>query len=410
MSALAVALIVAGLGLVWYGYVGYPALLAVLGRVRPRPPRRDTPREWPTVTVVIPAHNEEAAIRGTLDGVLGADYPAERRHILVVSDASTDRTTDIVAEYADRGVELLRLERRGGKGAAENAARSRLVGDIVVSTDASVRVHPQAVKLLAASFTDPSVGVASGRDVSVARHAKHSNSGEAGYVGYEMWVRELETRVTGIVGASGCLYASRRHLYMRGVPEALSRDFAAALMAREAGYRSVAVRDAVCYVPRVASLDAEYRRKVRTITRGWQTLFHMRHLLNPFRYGLFAWMLFSHKICRWLAPWAIGLAIVGLMALNLGHWASWAPWVAGVVGLVGLLAWLGWIWPEDRQMPRPLALCAFLVAANTAVVHASIRALRGDRLLTWQPTQRDVGVLDESKTDSGLTTVASSRH
>jgi len=392
MSALAVSLLAVVLGLVGYCYVGYPALLAALGRVRRRPPRSEAPREWPTITVVIPAHNEEASIRGALDRVLEADYPAERRHILVVSDASTDRTADIVGEYAGRGVELLRLERRGGKSAAENAARSHLVGDIVVSADASVRVHPQALKLLVASFADRSVGVASGRDVSVARHAKHANAGEAGYVGYEMWVRELETRVAGIVGASGCLYACRRHLYMRLVPEALSRDFAAALMAREAGYRSVAVRDAVCYVPRVASLRAEYRRKVRTITRGWQTLVYMRHLLNPFRYGLFAWMLFSHKLCRWLVPWAIVLAMVG--------GALWAPWVSGVVGLVGVLAWVGWVWPEDREMPRSLALSAFLVAANAAVLHASIRALRGDLLLMWQPTQRDLSVLDAGRARS----------
>src|SRR5439155_18332143 len=222
-----------------------------------------------------------------------------------------------------RGVELLRLPERRGKTAAENAARAHLRGTIIVNTDASVRIALQALKPLVAAFADPTVGVASGRDVSVARVGAEANAGESTYVGYEMWVRALETRVAGIVGASGCLYACRRRLYMRLVPEALSRDFAAALMAREAGYRSVAVRDAVCYVPRVASLHAEYRRKVRTITRGWQTLVYMRHLLNPFRYGLFAWMLFSHKICRWLAPWAIGLAIVGLIALNLGHWASW---------------------------------------------------------------------------------------
>ena len=77
------------------------------------------------------------------------------------------------------------------------------------------------------------------------------------------------------------------------------------LIAREKGFRSVTVNAAICYVPRTSRLRAEYRRKVRTMARGMETLFFKRPLLNPFRYPLFAWMLFSHKVCRWLAPWAI---------------------------------------------------------------------------------------------------------
>src|SRR5690606_16822661 len=101
---------------------------------------------------------------------------------------------------------------------------------------------------------------------------------------YEMWVRRLETRISGIVGASGCFYAIRAHLHRVHLKDSLSRDFAAALIAREHGYRSVSVDDAVCYVPRAPSLHREYRRKVRTITRGMETLHNRGHLLNPLEY------------------------------------------------------------------------------------------------------------------------------
>src|SRR5207245_2850849 len=131
-----------------------------------------------------------------------------------------------------------------------------------------------------------------------------ANPGEQTYVGYEMWVRGLETRVFGIVGASGCLYAIRKDLHMRSLPEALSRDFAAALAARECGLRAVSVPQALCFVPRSASLRQEYWRKLRTVTRGLTTLWYKRSLLNPARYGLFAWLLFSHKVCRCLTPLA----------------------------------------------------------------------------------------------------------
>src|SRR2546423_9849367 len=113
-----------------------------------------------------------------------------------------------------------------------------------------------------------------------------------------MWVRDLEPQVSGIVGASGCLYAIRRDLHMRSLPEHLSRDFGAALVAREHGYRAVSVPAAICYVPRSTSLRRVYHRKVRTMAPGIRTLWYKRTLLNPWRHGLFACMRCCNKLCR----------------------------------------------------------------------------------------------------------------
>src|SRR5881296_2665462 len=336
-------LLVAALGFCLYTYLGYPTLLKLVGSLRRAPRRTAPPAEWPSISITIPVHNEAEVIAGTLERILELDYPAERRQILVVSDASSDRTDKIVSGFADRGVELLRLPQRRGKTAAENAARAHLRGAIIVNTDASVRVHPSAVKPLVAAFADAAVGVASGRDVSVALIGAEANAGESGYVGYEMWVRDLETRVSGIVGASGCLYAVRAELHREAVPGDLSRDFGAALLARRRGLRAVSVPEAVCFVPRGASLRQEYRRKVRTMARGLRTLWALRALLNPLRYGLFAWMLWSHKLCRWLVPWA---ALVALGAV--GTLAPDTPWTRVVLGAtVGVvaLAGVGWWWP-----------------------------------------------------------------
>src|SRR5690606_32932773 len=104
---------------------------------------------------------------------------------------------------------------------------------------ASIRIRPASLKALIRPFDDPAVGLASGRDVSVGADRRETNRGEAGYVGYEMWVRELETALAGIVGASGCFYAIRRPLHLIPLPEALSRDFAAALHTREHGFQAV---------------------------------------------------------------------------------------------------------------------------------------------------------------------------
>lgn len=369
-----------------YAYAGYPLLLWLASRFVARRPSLAAPDPLPLVTVTIPAYNEEAAIAGTLERVLASDYPADRRHVLVVSDASTDGTHEIVKSFASRGVELLVMPHRGGKTAAENAAQGHVRGDIVINTDASVAIHPGAVRALVSAFADPTVGVASSRDVSVASLTDAVKAGEAGYVGYEMWVRDLETRVWGIVGASGSLYAIRADLHRTLMPEALSRDFASAMIAREAGYRAVSVADAICYVPRGQSLHREYRRKLRTMTRGLETLWYKRHLLNPLRYGAFALMLANHKLVRWLTPWAVLLAVPALAVLALD--VVWARFALALGAAFAGAGWLGWLWPRHRPVPRALELPAYVGSALVAGVMAWIKALGGELNPVWEPTRR----------------------
>lgn len=370
-----------------YTYIFYPLLLKVWGLSRPSEPPPRNLQEWPMLSITVPVYNEAGQIRDTIESLLRIDYPSGRRQILIASDASTDGTDEIVGEYAGRGVELLRMERRGGKTAAENAARQRLRGEIVINTDASIRIEPDAVKALAASFADPTVGVASGRDLSMARPDGKATLGESGYVGYEMWVRELETRVDGIIGASGCFYAIRAELHHEILPEALSRDFAAAMIAKEHGFRAVSVKEAVCLVPRTASLRQEHRRKVRTMIRGMQTLYYKRHLLNPFRHGVFAWMLASHKICRWLVPWVLALGAGALVFATRD--GPLAGYLLGGLVLLAALAVVGWLWPREREMPRLIALPTFAVMGNVAAMQAAVRALAGELDPIWEPTRRE---------------------
>jgi cellulose synthase/poly-beta-1,6-N-acetylglucosamine synthase-like glycosyltransferase len=386
MTILALAVFVFSVLLVLYTYVGYPLLLERLGPLTMvRPPVSD-PRQWPTVSITVPAFNEEAQIRDTLEHLLHIDYPRDRLQILVVSDASTDGTDDIVREFEDRGVELYRLARRKGKTAAENEVASRLRGHIVVNTDASIRIRPDAIRALVRRFTDPAIGLASGRDVSVTADHDGGTAGESGYVGYEMRVRALESKLGGIVGASGCLYAIRAHLHRTPLPGNLSRDFASALVTHERGYRAVSVDDAVCYVPRTPSLRKEYRRKVRTMVRGIRTLWYKRHLLDPRRHGIFALQLFSHKVCRWLVPWALLAGGASLLVLTAGTGVGTALVVAlGALVVVSLVAWA---WPVERTLPRLLSLPAFAVWSNLAAIQALLQAPSRRNSAVWEPTRR----------------------
>jgi cellulose synthase/poly-beta-1,6-N-acetylglucosamine synthase-like glycosyltransferase len=384
MDIAAWILVLAPAVLVCYAYVVYPALLWLLSlRKGTKIAGEPTP---PLVSIVLPAYNEEAQIRGAIEALLAQDYPSNLRQILIISDASTDRTDDFVRAYETSGVELCRMESRKGKTAAENASVGRVRGEIVINTDASVRLHPAAVSRLVAAMSDPDVGVASTHDVSVQPGAPTAGAAEAGYVGYEMLVRRCETRAGGIIGASGSGYAIRVNLHRPPVREDLSRDFSAALTARRHGFRAVSVESALCYVPRTASLSREYRRKVRTISRGMDTLAFNRDLLNPFQHGLFAWKLMSHKLCRWLVPVSAVPATIGLAMLSPDQ--LWARIALILVFVGALLAFATTRIPDHWRLPRGMAGLLGALAANLAVVHASWRFVHGHDDHIWEPTRR----------------------
>ncbi|MFL5637763.1 MAG: glycosyltransferase [Gemmatimonadaceae bacterium] len=382
---LLIALAAAPVAIALYAYVGYPLLLLVAAFLRPRRSSARKNAVWPSVTITVPVYNARSSIETTLEYLVRLDYPRELLQILVISDASEDGTDEIVRGFANRGVELLRLHQRRGKTVAENAAVAASRGEILVNVDSAILVPPDSLRKLVRVFDDPTIGVASGRDVSVGSAGHKGSAGESRYVGYEMWVRDLETRVGSIVGASGCFYGSRRSIHGRPLPPGLSWDFAAALVARKQGYRSVSVRDAVCIVPRAAQIRIELKRKARTMARGLSTLFYHRSLMNPRRYGAFAVMLISHKLLRWLPYFLMPVAALALALLAVNSVAARAclalvmtVTVAGVVG----------IGQRRSAQSAPISLAAFMVAVFSAGFLAWCQALRHTELATWEPTAR----------------------
>jgi cellulose synthase/poly-beta-1,6-N-acetylglucosamine synthase-like glycosyltransferase len=385
MVTVAVVFAAAPLAVAMYAYLLYPAILLIMARLQPRQFGSTTAGAWPEVTVTVPVYNAAAKIRSTLEHLLELDYPREKLQILVISDASTDGTDDAVGEFAARGVELLRLPKRIGKTAAENAALSVARGEIIVNVDASIVVPPTSLKPLLRVFDDPTIGVASGRDVSVGAGEHTGTRPETSYTGYEMWVRDLETRVGSIVGASGCFYGIRRCVHAKSLPLGLSWDFASPLVARKLGYRSVSVPAAVCIVPRTSEIRTEISRKVRTMARGLRTLFYLRSLMNPMRYGPFALMLISHKLLRWVPYLLAPLGFVALSVLAIHSVA--ARTVAGLV-VAGLLLGTFSIYRQKSSRSSFVALAGFVVAVLSAGLLAWWEAFRKTQMATWEPTPR----------------------
>ena len=362
--------------LVFYAYVGYPCALRALAAFRDRPVIRDE-RRTARVSFIITAHNEAARIEDKIQNTLEQDYPADALEILVASDCSTDGTDAIVAAHSPR-VRLVRATERRGKEAAQELALQSASGEILIFSDVATALDRDGVATMVANFADPTVGCVSSIDRFVDDDGRVS--GEGAYVRYEMSLRALETRVNSLVGLSGSFFAARRAVCARWASDRQS-DFSTLLRAVELGLRGVLDPRTAGYYRNIADDRRELDRKVRTVVRGLHVLASNARMLNPLRYGLFAWQLASHKLCRWLVPVAMVLAaLANAVLLPQSSFYALTMILQGAFYAVALAG----LWTNAPGLRLP----AYLLRANFAVLLAWIRFARGERIAMWNPSDR----------------------
>ncbi len=366
--------------LVFWAYFGYPLSLVVLSFLRSQTVLRA--QITPSLTLIITVHNEQKRIRDKLENTLAIDYPRDQLQILVASDGSTDATNEIVVEYAGRGVELFEVKNRGGKENAQKEAVAVARGEIIAFSDASTSIAVDGLRSMAANFADPSVGCVSSVDRIVGLDGKPC--GEGFYVRYEMWLRGLESQVNSLVGLSGSFFAARREVCADFSAE-MQSDFRTVLNSMKLGLRGVSDPAVVGYYPDIADNKKEFDRKVRTVLRGLTVYFRNLEFLNPFRFGLFAYQFFCHKLLRWLVPLFLLLALVTnlLLAGDSGLY---------LLLLFGQLAFYtvalgGWRQAEAPKWPL-LKIPLYFMTVNIAILVAWYRYLSGNRMVMWVPSER----------------------
>jgi len=363
-----------------YSYFLYPLLLGLVPRRRKV--ASPAPAQPPFLSVIITVYNESGRIADKLDNTLALDYPAERREIIVASDASDDGTDDIVASYAGRGVRLVRAPRHDGKEAAQALAIAAARGDILVFSDASTRLPPHSLRRIADNFLDPAVGAVSSEDRFLSPDGK--TVGEGLYVRYEMWLRRLESERAGLVGLSGSFFAARREVCADWDLLAPS-DFNTALNCARRGFIAISDPELLGYYPALQDESREYQRKLRTVIRGITGLMRQPQVLNPFRYGLFALQVWSHKVMRWLVPWFLLLLLVSSIVLAASAWV-YALALAGQVAFYLLV--IGGVLSRRLREHALVKIPYFFAQVNVAIAHASLAFLAGKRITTWQPSKR----------------------
>jgi cellulose synthase/poly-beta-1,6-N-acetylglucosamine synthase-like glycosyltransferase len=377
------------LGVVIYTYFIYPAILFLgysISQLRrdwryllERPNRRVAvllEDQLPAVSVVVPAHNEEAHLPGKIANIREMDYPQERLQIIFISDGSTDKTNEILQTYTDPNCESIILSHQSGKANALNQGVQRARNRILIFSDTSTLFARDALRKLVRHFADAHVGVVCG--ALRFRRSAESQQTEGVYWKYESMIRLMEARLGVTMTASGAIYALRRDAYHSLDPSTVLDDFVIPMNARKARYQVLYDPEAIAtdYAPE--SVRGEFIRRVRLAVGSFKSLLFVFSVpLGPL--GRFAFI--SHKLLRWILPVFLVLLLVSNLAL-IGH---------SFYTLFGLLQVLFYLWAgvaflfrERIRGARFALLPYFLLAMNAAFLVGLFRSFTSNKEAAWQ--------------------------
>lgn len=367
------------LALLGWAYLLYPIVLRVLRAHTASPPKGESSLR---VCVIIVTHNAERWISQKVRNTRELSWPRHSLDILVASDGSTDRTVALAQEARGPDVRIVDLPERVGKHRALEAAVQQADADIIVFTDVTTEVAPDAIRTLVRWFQLPDVGCVSGLDRPL--NPKHGAEGESLYVHYEMWLRSAEAQAAGsMISASGCLFAVRKELCEPWASQ-LTADFAIPLAARERGYRVMMDPSAIARYPVSTEPSHEFERKVRTVLHGLRVLWRFRRCLSPLQHPLLAYQLVSHKLLRWASPFLVlQLLFCGLWLATASIWA--ALYLAfSILVVAAVVAWIARL-ADDSITARRVTYVLFSIAA---IMVAWVRFLLGTPANAWRPSHR----------------------
>lgn len=389
MTAVVSGLFWTALFIVFYTYVGYGLVIFLLSKLRKRGAAIDavSDDELPEVTLLVAAYNEEQCIEDKIKNSLSLDYPKDKLSIFFVTDGSTDNTPDIVKKF--HAVKLFHDSQRRGKISAVNRVMKFVTTPIVVFSDANTLLNGLAIRNIVRHYQDPTVGgVAGEKRIFGNAEDNASGSGEGFYWKYESFLKKKDAEVYSIVGAAGELFSIRTALYEEPGENIIIEDFYLSLRICAKGYRFMYEPEACAIEAASASVDEEWKRKVRICAGGFQAMAKLKYLLNPFRYGVLTFQYVSHRVLRWtLAPFSLPLLVVTNIWLATTSNRAYAWLLAGQV-LFYLLALAGWKLRNKKISIKGLFVPYYFMVMNLSVFAGFVRYINGKQSVVWEKAQR----------------------
>ncbi len=385
------------LALVVYTYVGYGIVLFFLVRIKrlftgvPNPPA-PTDEEWPEVTFIVPAYNEERWIIDKIENSLAFDYPKDRIHFFFVTDGSKDGTTDAIRNYPfPTGVshQLFHDDARRGKIAAVERIMPFVKTPVTIYTDANTVVNKLAVKNIARHYLDPKVGAVAGeKRIQLQEKGAANDAGEGIYWKYESTLKKWDSELYSVVGAAGELFSIRTELFEAVPQDTIIEDFCMTLGIAQKGYKVVYEPQAIAAEGPSASVKEELKRKIRIAAGGLQAVSRMTPLLNVFKYGVLTFQYISHRVLRWtLTPMALPIVFITNVILALKGLPFFQIMLACQT-IFYLLALGGFILEKRKIKFKAFFVPYYFCIMNYAVYRGFFRFIGGRQAVTWEKAKR----------------------
>jgi cellulose synthase/poly-beta-1,6-N-acetylglucosamine synthase-like glycosyltransferase len=368
------------IALTLYVYLGYPLLLFILTRFCIKTHDLNEIYTDP-VTLIISCFNEEAVIAAKIRNSLEIDYPEELLQIIFVSDGSFDKTDEFILENKDPRIELIRQEGRLGKTSGINLAIPKATGKYIVFSDANAMYQPDAVKKLVRNFGSTDVGYVVGAAIYTDGELSSAAQSENSYWEYELAIKRMESNLHSVVGGDGAIYAIRKELF-KPLDAKDINDFVNPLEIIAQGYRGIFDSEARCFEETANNFKKEFQRKERIVNRSFRGLMKVKTVLNPLKYGLFAFEVISHKLLRWLIPvFLLGIAVGSIILSYFGKAEFIVLYLLETLFL--WLAILGYIKQNESKISPIFFYPYYFLMVNYFSLIGIIRALLGDIQITW---------------------------
>lgn len=376
---------------VFYSYLFYPLIIAVLASVFGKNKRNyQIPKdsELPTITLLVTAFNEESVVDAKIENSFQLKYPREKLTLLWVTDGSDDSTPEKVKKYSE--IKHMHSPERKGKIHAMNRAVQSVDTEIIVFCDANTYLTEDTLLQIAKHFQNDKVGCVAGEKQIIKDEGSAAGVGEGMYWKYESWLKRQDYKFNTTLGAAGELFAVRKELYQPVESDTVLDDFIISLRIATKGY-------VVAYEPRAIareypsfSVSEEMKRKIRIAAGGFQSLGRLKILLNPFKTGRLSFQFISHKLFRWLVcPLALLLLIpVNILIIYLYPEIKEFLYLGIAQLFIYILAILGWIFEKRKLSLTVVSLPYYFISTNVAQLKGLIRYLKKSQSVNWERARR----------------------
>jgi cellulose synthase/poly-beta-1,6-N-acetylglucosamine synthase-like glycosyltransferase len=377
--------------LVFHSYVLFPKILEILGRKKKQNQYiwDLTDADLPEVDILMAVYNEEKVIEQKIFSLFETNYPLEKIHVYIGSDASSDHTDSIVKSMMLKfpQIKLIRYNRTGKSGIINQLYKASS-SDIIVLTDANVFFEIDTIYHLTKHYKNKQIGLIGGNIVNPDFKKTGISFQEKKYLERENRIKYLEGISMGaMIGAFGGCYSIRRELYVEIPPKCLVDDFFIAMQVLRKGKKTINELSAICTEDVSNKISEEFRRKVRISAGNFQNLFTFLDLLSPFKFGI-AFCFISHKVIRWITPFLlIGLFILNLLLLPLGYKVYMLTLAGQICAMLGVL--VDRLFKKIGLHSRILRFITHFYTMNFALLVGFVNYSRGVKTTTWKPTERN---------------------